>query len=72
MGIVSLSQKKGRVEVDGFEIDNKVVFEFFNNLSSSERDKNLLKAINIGVLALMEDRISSFLAKTSNEAGYGT
>lgn len=69
MSILSLSQKKRRVEITGFEIDNSVVFEYFNNLPSSERDNKLLRAIYIGVLALMEDRISSFLAKTSNELG---
>jgi hypothetical protein len=34
-----------------------------------ERDEKLLRAIYIGVLALMEDRISAFLSKTSNELG---
>ncbi|MES9898546.1 MAG: hypothetical protein ABW148_05935 [Sedimenticola sp.] len=57
------------MEISNFEIDNPVVFEYFNNLPSSDRDSNLLRAIYIGVLALMEDRISSFLAKTSNELG---
>lgn len=69
MGILSLSIKKERVEINGFEIDNAVVFEYFNSLPASDRDSKLLKAIYIGVLALMEDRISSFLAKTSNELG---
>ncbi len=69
MGILSLSQKKGRIKIDSFEVDNAIIFEYFNKLPSSERDNCLLKAINIGVLALMEDRLSSFLAKTSNELG---
>ncbi len=35
----------------------------------SERDDKLVRALYIGVLALMEDRLSSFLSKTSNELG---
>lgn len=69
MSIVSLSQKKKRIELSEFSIDSSVVFEFFNNLPAAERDAKLLKAISIGVLALMEDRLASFLSKTSNELG---
>ena len=69
MSILTVSKKKERVEINGFEIDNSIVFEYFKGLPASDRDNKLLKAINIGVLALMEDRISSFLAKTSNELG---
>lgn len=69
MGIVSLKQQTERVEIGSFETENKIVFRFFDRLPSSERDDALLKAINIGVLALMEDRLSAFLAKTSNELG---
>lgn len=69
MSIVSLSQKKKRIELSSFSIDSPVIFEFFNSLPATERDAKLLKAISIGVLALMEDRIASFLSKTSNELG---
>jgi hypothetical protein len=69
MGIVSLSKKKERVEISEFELENSVVYEYFNSLPASERDSKLLRVIYIGVLALMEDRISSFLAKTTNELG---
>ena len=69
MAIISLSQKTKRLEIQSFEIDNPIIFNYFNKLSSDERDEKLLKAIQIGVLALMEDRISSFLSKTSNELG---
>lgn len=69
MGIITLSQQKRRVQISDFEIDNNVVFQYFDKLSASERDEKLTKAIYIGVLALMEDRISSFLAKTTNELG---
>lgn len=52
-----------------FEIENPIVFNYLNNLPSSERDEKFLRAIYIGVLALMEDRLSAFLSKTSNELG---
>lgn len=69
MSIVSLQQKLRRLQVAGFESDNQILFNFFNKLSATERDDALLRALNIGVLALMEDRLSAFLAKTSNELG---
>jgi len=66
---MKLNQQIQRVEVSAFEIDNKIVFNYFNNLKAEERDEKLMRAIYIGVLALMEDRLSSFLSKTSNELG---
>lgn len=69
MGIVSLDQKSNRVQVSSFEVENKLLFEFFNKLGANDRDEKFHKALYIGVLALMEDRLSSFLAKTSNELG---
>lgn len=69
MPIIKLNQKLKRLEVKDFEVQNDIVFSYFDKLPSNERDEKLLKAIYIGVLALMEDRLSSFLAKTSNELG---
>ena len=69
MPIVTLDQKGGRVQVGAFEIDNRVLFDYFNKLAATERDDQFRRALYIGVLALMEDRLSSFLAKTSNELG---
>jgi hypothetical protein len=69
MSVVSLNQQLKRVEIKSFEIENGIVFNYFNNLTSDERDNKLLRAIYIGVLALMEDRISAFFAKTQNELG---
>lgn len=67
--MLNLNQQLKRVEIKEFEIENQIVFNYFDNLSVNERDEKLLRAIYIGVLALMEDRISSFLSKTSNELG---
>ena len=67
--MLKINQQLKRIEIKEFEIENQIVFNYFDNLSSNERDGKLLRAIYIGVLALMEDRISSFLSKTSNELG---
>lgn len=69
MNTIKVNQQLKRVEIKEFEIENEIVFNFFNNMPSSERDNKLLQAIYIGTLALMEDRFSSFLSKTSNELG---
>lgn len=69
MSTIKLNQQLKRLEIKEFEIENQIVFNYFDNLSANERDEKLLRAIYIGVLALMEDRISSFLAKTNNELG---
>lgn len=69
MPIVSLNHQSRRLKVSSYEVENQVVFGFFDKLQAAERDDALFKALNIGVLALMEDRLSSFLAKTSNHLG---
>ncbi|MGY6544054.1 hypothetical protein [Arthrospiribacter ruber] len=67
--MLRINQQLKRLEIKEFEIENHIVFNYFDNLPAAERDEKLLRAIYIGVLALMEDRISAFLSKTSNELG---
>ncbi|ROI05038.1 MULTISPECIES: hypothetical protein [unclassified Chryseobacterium] len=67
--MLKINQLLKRIEIKEFEIENQIVFNYFDNLPASERDDKLLRAIYIGVLALMEDRISAFLSKTNNELG---
>ncbi|ASO04800.1 hypothetical protein [Arenibacter algicola] len=69
MATLKLNQKLKRIEIQKFELDNDIVFNYFDNLPANERDDKLIRALYIGVLALMEDRISAFLSKTSNELG---
>ncbi len=69
MSIVKLNQKLNRIEVKDFELENNVAFAFFDRLPEADRDEQFQRALYIGVLALMEDRFSSFLSKTSNELG---
>ncbi|MBU2492389.1 MAG: hypothetical protein KJ571_07150 [Bacteroidetes bacterium] len=66
---IKINQQQKRLEIKSFELSNEIVFNYFNKLPVKERDEKFLKAIYIGVLALMEDRISTFLAKTTNELG---
>jgi hypothetical protein len=66
----NLDQSNKRIPINKFELENEIVFEFFDKkVPAEERDKTFLRALYIGVLALMEDRLSSFLDKTSNELG---
>ncbi len=67
--IISLDQQLKRFKVNSFELDNQIVFEYFNRLPAEHRDDIFFRAIYIGTLALMEDRLSAFLAKTQNELG---
>lgn len=67
--IVSLDQNLKRVKITEFELENSTVFNYFDNLPESERDEKFKKALYIGVLAQMEDRLSAFLSKTQNELG---
>ncbi len=69
MSTLKLNQKTQRVEISSFEIDNPLLFSYFNSLPSKERDNAFHKAIQIGVLALKEDRLSAFLSSTANELG---
>lgn len=66
---INLDQQARRVSIDDLQIQNNVVFSYFDKMQASDRADQLTRALYIGVLALMENRISSFLAKTSNELG---
>lgn len=69
MGIINLNQQLKRLEISDFKLESQVCFDYFDKLPATERDDQLLRALYIGVLALMEDRLSAFLSKTSNELG---
>ena len=64
-----LDHKLARVKIDSFEISDELVFRYFDSLPEAEREAALMRAIRIGVLAQMEDRFSSFLAKTTDDLG---
>lgn len=46
---MKLNQKLNRFEISAFEIDNEIVFNYFDCLKGEERDEKLIRAIYIGV-----------------------
>ena len=68
--IFSLDKQNRRVQISAFELDNQLVFEFFSNkVAEGDYDETLLRALYIGTLAMQEDRLAAFFAKTENELG---
>ena len=65
--IVSLDKQNRRLKIAAFELDNPLVFEFFNSkVAEADYDETLLRALYIGTLAMQEDRLAAFFAKTEN------
>jgi len=69
MGHIKLNQGLKRIEVSDLEIENELAFEHFDRLPADQRDAEFIKAFYIGVLALKQDRLSAFMARTNNELG---
>lgn len=69
MAHIKLNQGLRRIEVSKLEIENDLAFEHFDKLPADQRDAEFVKAFYIGVLALRQDRLSSFMARTNNELG---
>lgn len=67
--LVKLDQKKLTTTIKEFVLDQRLIFEFFDKQPEKGRDKLVVKAFLLGVLALQEDRLSAFLAKTANTLG---
>lgn len=66
---VKLNTALKRIEISNVEIESELAFSYFQSLPESERDAALIRAFNIGVLALHQDRLAAFLARTKNELG---
>jgi hypothetical protein len=60
MPILRLDQQRKRIKVAEFEIENPIVFEFFDSRSEADRDELLKRAIHIGMLALAEDLLEFY------------
>ncbi|OYU00702.1 MAG: hypothetical protein CFE36_14475 [Sphingomonadaceae bacterium PASS1] len=69
MSHIKLNQGLRRIEVTSLEIENDLAFEHFDKLPADQRDAEFLKALYIGVLALRQDRLAAFMARTNNELG---
>ena len=67
--LIKVDHGRKEIQVQSFSFNHPIVFNFFNKLPEKSRDQTLLKALFIGVLALMEDRFSAFLARTANTLG---
>lgn len=67
--IVTLDQQRKRLNISETQIQNDLVFAYFDKLPEADRDDALFRALYIGVLAMMEDRIAAFFARTQNELG---
>jgi hypothetical protein len=67
--MIKLNQQLRQIELKSLNIGNDIVFDYFDKLPKDQYQEHLLKAIYIGVLAMMEDRFSAFLSKTQNELG---
>jgi hypothetical protein len=66
---IKLNQGLRRIEVSKLEIENDLAFEHFDRLSTEQRDAEFVKAFYIGVLALKQERLAAFMARTNNELG---
>lgn len=69
MAHIKLNQGLRRIEVSKLEIENDLAFEHFDRLPADQRDAEFVKALYIGVLALRQDRLAAFMARTNNELG---
>ncbi len=70
MQILQLNHKiKALVLKKDLTIKSDLIYEYFKKLPQDLREKMFKKALYIGVMALIEERISTFLAKTKNELG---
>ena len=69
MAIAKLDQQSKTVRFSEFEVSHELIFKYFDRLPETKRDAALTRALQIGVVALLEDRIAAFLARTENELG---
>jgi hypothetical protein len=69
MPIVTLNQSSKTVNLGAAGSDHPLVFQFFDQLPEAKRDEAFHRALVIGVMALLEDRIAAFLSRTENELG---
>lgn len=69
MPSIKLNHGLRRLEVSGIELENDLIFDYFDRVPVDQRDGVFTKALHIGVLALSQERLSAFLARTENELG---
>jgi len=69
MPIIKLDQKNKSLNISECSIEHDLIFSYFDNLPDKDRDSEFKRALQIGVIALMEDRFAAFLSRTETELG---
>lgn len=66
---IRLDQALKRIRITDLEIEHEPAFQHFDRLPKEAYETEFLKALRIGILALEQERISSFLARTQDQLG---
>jgi hypothetical protein len=69
MAIIKLDQKNKALNISACSIEHPLIFKYFDDLPEKQRDDEFKRALQIGVIALMEDRFAAFLSRTEGELG---
>jgi hypothetical protein len=69
MAIIKLDQKNKALNIADCSIEHPLIFKYFDDLPEKKRDEEFKRALQIGVIALMEDRFAAFLNRTEGELG---
>ena len=69
MAIIKLDQKNKALNISDCSIEHPLIFKYFDDLPEKQRDDEFKRALQIGVIALMEDRFAAFLSRTESELG---
>jgi len=69
MAIIKLDQQTKNVNISECAIEHTLIFKYFDDLPEKQRDDEFKRALQIGVIALMEDRFAAFLSRTEGELG---
>ena len=69
MAIIKLDQTNKAVNISECSIEHPLIFKYFDDLPDKQRDDEFKRALQIGVIALMEDRFAAFLSRTEGELG---
>ena len=69
MAIITLDQSKKAINIAECSVEHPLIFKYFDDLPEKQRDDEFKRALQIGVIALMEDRFAAFLNRTEGELG---
>jgi hypothetical protein len=69
VAIIRLDHQEKKVRIAETELEHSLIFKYFDGLPEGKRDEEFRRALQIGVVAMMEDRFAAFLSRTENELG---